>query len=1289
MTRSRKDLKQSSSTVRNDPNNTLNFNKPIISSIKSSISNKELLKRLTLLHEELSVMEDENLDISSLNQVRKDLINNKLLNNSSIGVQAFVCCSIADILRLYAPNAPYSEEELSTIFKSFFKQFSRIADGKGKDDKAQFYIQYVYLLKRLAETKSSILIIDLPDSQALIELLFETFYNIATKESFPQELETLVTDILSEMISESEIVPHKIIKLILDKFTNHESNNLNNTTSPEFNFSLSICENNVDRMTRLVAQHFSEILYHNSNKLEFNDESEPELKKRNENEFLQAMEVLKQIHHLSVQLWRFIPTILSSVMALIDDELNASDERVRALATKSIGEMLSCSNYGSSVPLHKVNFFIIHKSIWNNWLKKASDISTLVRISFVQHLPNIIANNSYITSEISSIISNEINKCLLDTDPKVREATCNALSSVSFQNLIKLLNKDILQTLFQLIREKHKNIRITSINLLASIYNNYIKETDDASIDKTTSEIIIEIPNQILSLIYINDKNITALVDMVLFEKLVPITETNAVKRVNNLLCFYSSLNDKGKEAFVAINKRQIQMSKVIKSFMEIADESYRANSLDKENNPPSGETIKTNSAKVEKIINWFCNSFPDDNNTYQCFERLFQLNRARFFHLITNCISADSDIQSINSSSKELFAKLSDAKNIRLDDKLGVSTTDMVYNAKLLIFRGSPIFYNKSNIEQLISYSKNPKHAFNAVANELLEQISISNPEVFKTNVRSLMELCMEENITTKSGPLKTIYHFVKKFPELYPQELMFTESLKNFAVDGNSDEAKYAMKLIGFSPRKEDSIDSIISRIYPLDVENEKFATHLSSIAELFLVDKFSVMDKESDTTPYLIKNVLLQNLENDKDEKFKVLVIRLFINILKAHETSDDAKEKAGPVIKLLISIIGNKGEIVNDTNSTWPTPESYKEKLRLVSGLYLLKLAKLPVYNETILSPTLRKLCFLLIDEKQSIRSQFSKKLKAYLANESISEKYMSLVFFSATEQDQDFKNKNTMWIKSMFKRSELKKDLKFEKSLVRLIHNITHHEKFISLMGDYSDEMKKCEAYEFASTFVIYYVQLIANSDNISLLYYLASRIKQYRDASISSLEYEKDPKPENIFNLYRISELAQLILKLFSDLKNWSIQTWTEKLKLPQEIYAPMANAEEAQSIVSTIFIPESIQGRMINNLKKSLSTDSKRKINDTGIASGNRTKRQKTSKPKAKKVTFARSKTSAKPKANKIKEVVEPTRRSNRVAQKVDYKNQLSSSEDEAEQGEEQEEEEEEEEENSDSDFE
>lgn len=1251
----------------------LQFNKLLVPSVKDPISNKELLHRLQSLHDELSTM--DTVDLKSLTNVQASLVNKKLLSHTNVGVQIYTCSCIADILRLNAPDAPYTADQLSDIFKAFNRQFKRLSDKTNSH-----FQQHCYLLKRLVEAKSTVLITDVPDSQTLIESLFDTFYAL-TQSDFPSELENLISDILSEVLSEAETVPHNVVKLILNKFLVHDTKLVNgHISSPAFNFSLAICENNIDRMSRLVAQYFSEILYESSTA--YTQEDEPSRKSTS------TMQNLKMIHRLCVQLWRFIPQILTSVIALIDDELNADDEKIRILATETIGEMLGCRDA-------RANFFVVNHDAWINWLKKTSDISPEVRAAWMKKIAPIVCSNAYTTSEVNAAFSACLKKCLLDTDEKVRTAAVSSLEGIPFSKLAtKVINVQILQTLFQLTRERNPTIRNTTIKLLCSLYDNHAKciESDNTitfsnnNESEEISQLIKTIPNQILGLVYINDKDITAVVDMCLFDYLVPISENNSTKRVNRLLRLYSGLDDKGKESFVAINRRQQQVSKVLNTFLEIAETYGKQTSVseDKENNEGSATQQKSALVKLDKIIHWFCVSFPEGHSTFACLERLFKLNRARFMYLIKVCIAPETDFNTIKNSMKELFKKLSDPKNIRLEgDKSIVSTGDMVYNMKLLLLRASVLLYNKSNVVELIKCSKDSRNEYNSVSNELLQQVSLAIPDVFKFHVRELTGLIIEQKEGRKSNTLKTIYHFVKKYPELFPSAISFCDALKRIAVNGTPREARYAVKILGLSEQKESIATEVFEKIYPLEVKNDQFATHLSTIAELFIVDRFGVLSAEQDITAFLIKEIFLKNrninrnsLKEDKewidddelDNKHelystlneKLLGIRLLSNSLKGFEEEassaedkEEAKNKARPVIRFLMSYVGNNGEIIKKGSENWPTPECFKLRLRLTAGLYLLKLAQIPIYSEMFLSESLGRMTFLITDNNFHVRSRFMVSLQRKLSSEIISEKFLALLFFASYETTPELKNNATIWISSAFRRLEEKKSIKFERSLVRLIHILAHHEQYIELAAENDGvEASKVNAYKFVCISLAYFVTLIAKSDNISLLYYLASRVKQHRDASIDPSMYDENELPEKALNLYRVAELAQLVIKEYSDHKNWPIQTWPGKIKLPIDIYAPMSSPSEAQSIVTRVFITEDTQIQLISFIRKTLHVGTKRKM---AADSSNSSKRQKV-KPMTKKS------------GKKVKSVL-PSRKSSRSKGKVNYAEGSSDSESEEDQ--------------------
>lgn len=72
----------------------------------------QLVKRLKVLNTELRELVDEEVDLDSLNQVAKDLCAIGLLHHKDPGVRAFLSCCLADVLYLYAPNAPYTANQL-------------------------------------------------------------------------------------------------------------------------------------------------------------------------------------------------------------------------------------------------------------------------------------------------------------------------------------------------------------------------------------------------------------------------------------------------------------------------------------------------------------------------------------------------------------------------------------------------------------------------------------------------------------------------------------------------------------------------------------------------------------------------------------------------------------------------------------------------------------------------------------------------------------------------------------------------------------------------------------------------------------------------------------------------------------------------------------------------------------------------------------------------------------------------------------------------------------------------
>lgn len=172
-----------------------------------------MLKKMKSLHTELAALDQEVIDVNSLGTVRKELINTSILLHKDRGVKAYAACCLADILRLYAPDAPYTQSELRDIFQFFFRQLS--TGLKGAD--SSYYNEYFHLLESLSTVKSVVLVCDLPTAEELMVEIFRDFFGLV-KRDLAKKIEMFMMDILVALIDECQVLPTEVLETMLSQF---------------------------------------------------------------------------------------------------------------------------------------------------------------------------------------------------------------------------------------------------------------------------------------------------------------------------------------------------------------------------------------------------------------------------------------------------------------------------------------------------------------------------------------------------------------------------------------------------------------------------------------------------------------------------------------------------------------------------------------------------------------------------------------------------------------------------------------------------------------------------------------------------------------------------------------------------------------------------------------------------------------------------------------------------------------------------------------------------------------
>ena len=99
----------------------LQFDEPLSWRAGKPIPIADLLRRLMALSKELRDMVQEETDRDSLTRVAKELTGHGLLSHKDKGVRAWTACCLVDILKLCAPDAPYTGTQLKVTCAHGYK----------------------------------------------------------------------------------------------------------------------------------------------------------------------------------------------------------------------------------------------------------------------------------------------------------------------------------------------------------------------------------------------------------------------------------------------------------------------------------------------------------------------------------------------------------------------------------------------------------------------------------------------------------------------------------------------------------------------------------------------------------------------------------------------------------------------------------------------------------------------------------------------------------------------------------------------------------------------------------------------------------------------------------------------------------------------------------------------------------------------------------------------------------------------------------------------------------------
>ncbi|KAF2434559.1 hypothetical protein EJ08DRAFT_581980 [Tothia fuscella] len=375
-----------------EPQVQLQFKQALNWKAGKPIAVSELLKRLEALARELQSYDQDEVERDSMLKIAEELGSQQLIGHKDRGVKAYTACCLVDILRLCAPNAPYTPMQLKEIFNLFIHTiFPALADPS-----STYNGQHLYVLRSLAEVQSIILIQDVPGHPALIEALFKQCFDVLggpTKSNSGEELsknvEHHMTSLLSTVVEETQNLGNEVVETILAQFLRTSPKVASNGTGkgkkgaaaqveesqatfslseapPAYNMATNVCNSAFDKMGRYVSRYVSAILLDASvNESTTTTTGKKAGKRRisddvddDDDDTRGSMDLgpTKKAHELLRELWRATPQILQNVIPnQLETELTAENVQLRLLAVETVADMISGIGHAGPPPPTPLN----------------------------------------------------------------------------------------------------------------------------------------------------------------------------------------------------------------------------------------------------------------------------------------------------------------------------------------------------------------------------------------------------------------------------------------------------------------------------------------------------------------------------------------------------------------------------------------------------------------------------------------------------------------------------------------------------------------------------------------------------------------------------------------------------------------------------------------------------------------------------------------------------------------------------------------------------------------------
>ncbi|KAJ2735032.1 Sister chromatid cohesion protein pds5 [Coemansia sp. BCRC 34962] len=1104
---------------------------------KKAIPITELYKQLKKLSKELNGLEQETVDTQSLDSVTRQLLAPSLLRHKESGVVAYVACCIADILRLYAPEAPYSDDEIKAVFNVFIDQLQMLGDSN-----SQFFPLREYLLTSLATVRTPALVAMVPDSEEIISRFFTCLFGVVNG-SQPHNIQMQILDILQQLLEEPKTVPQDVIDVILLQFTKRRQ--VDNPATHQL--ASDLANATADILQKYIYQYFNDVIVSAAQQRAGQRQQEAE-GQRGRGGANDSLDDLKSAHYLILELNKSAPGTLLNVVPQLEEELGVDDVDIRVLATGVLGEMFAEKGFTLAKR---------YESTWKTWKGRRADTSAVVRIQWIEHAVSLYQHQPQLSRELNEFIVEK----LCDVDDKVRQAACHSLGLLEMSAPVQAaIGENVVRALGDRCKDRKAAVRSEAIIALATIYSQVFEELEQGAAAQAKWG---SIPSTIFMLRYINDPDIDSKVESILTGAILNFAKIKDDRsRCQRLIVVFDSLTAKARSGFFSYMRRQQDIIRLTDVFLGLCE---------KQGDGPSADRGGAIEQQLRLLAGKIAACFPDKAKVESALMQLANLHEAEVYRGLRETMEPKNDIKAVRRHQKSSLKKLSGLAPSLLD------TTAPLWKCVGLTT------INRALVPFLIEHVSRSGGRFVAAAEVLISYITSVFPEMVRSSSAELFDVAalqMADAVAIEER-LVLMVKFAKSIPRSVPRNSGLEDQLAALVRTGSVKQAKYAAYLVTQMEGAQslcaaltgDVVDSLDNR--HLEHRAPAFAA-LSRFAQ-YAPSAFSTYADR--VSQFLVQSVLLAGPVGDAAENedwvarealgdagvAKVYAVKILTSWLLGLERQALTRDGVQLVLGTLRQLVRNGGAMQEGGGV------HERQHLLLTAAGSMLKLAAAGAHFEKALSTVdVLSLGLVVQNPCYEVRSAFLlNKLVPMLVAQRIHVRYIPAVFLVAYEPEAAVRENVRHAVEQRLApmRPTPGSPSVVEESICRLLFVLANHPDW--------DDGQQLATVELFVPYIEFFIGCVCLAQNVSLLFCYAGEIKAYRSKGGSGESVAVVTR-----RLWVLSELAQYLLREKSLAANWPVNVYPGRLALPADIFEPLGEAEKNDMQMTPFLDPEFVSRR-------------------------------------------------------------------------------------------------------------